>query len=848
MKIRLQLILLFLPFFSIAQLFVNNTTFTPAELVQNTLLGNGVTVSNITFNGSAANASVASDQVGFFSTGINPTNLGIDSGIILTTGRGNVAVGPNNANNASNPPATPVIGDADLALLATGGINNKAVLEFDFIPTGNQLNFNFVFASEEYPEFVNSAFNDVFGFFLSGPGIAGPYSGGATNIALVPSTTTAITINNLNGGFAAGCPLVLPGGANSAFYVNNCGGASIQYDGFTTVLTASAEVQCGEVYHIKLAVANVGDNGWDSAVFLQANSFNVNPIDLGSDFLETAGNALCIGQTAELNSGLDASIPHQWYLDTVLIPGATGNTYTVTEPGVYTVIATPFGAGCPIQDSIEIEYYPPLPVTEPINLSNCPGDLIYDLTENTSVVLGSLDPSVFILDYATSIFNGENGIFIANPAAYVSSGPGEIVYVVVVDTGSGNDCTSIQPFQLLQQSCTLDPQPFPITVCDDISNDGIEIFDLTLADSAALNGLDPALYTVTYHLLQADANTGNNDISPANAFSTTSTIIYVRVEDNSNATTFGSTSFPITINPTPLVTVNDDTICEGQTATITATPNVAGTYDYSWTVPATFANPGNVATFTTTVAGVYSVIITNTLTNCVSPSASGTVTVNPNPTVTVNSPTVCAGASATVTATPGVAGTYSYAWTVPTGATPPGDVATFTTTVAGVYSVIITNTLTNCVSTSASGTVTINPNPTVTVNSPAVCDGASATVTATPGVAGAYSYAWTVPTGAANPGNVATFTTTIAGVYSVIITNTATGCISTSASGTVSLSTNPTVTINSPTVCQGTPATVTATPGAAGTYSYAWTVPTGVTNPGNVATFTTTVAGVYSVI
>ncbi|WP_026711746.1 T9SS type B sorting domain-containing protein, partial [Flavobacterium filum] len=202
----------------------------------------------------------------------------------------------------------------------------------------------------------------------------------------------------------------------------------------------------------------------------------------------------------------------------------------------------------------------------------------------------------------------------------------------------------------------------------------------------------------------------------------------------------------------------------------------------------------------------------NTVTGCVSTSASGTVTINPNPTVTVNSPAVCAGASATVTATSGTAGTYSYAWTVPTGAANPGNVATFTTAIAGVYSVIITNTTTGCISTSASGTVTVNPNPTVSVNSATVCTGTIVTMTATPGTAGTYSYAWTVPSGVANPGNVASFTTTTAGTYSVVITNTVTNCVSVSASGTITLLPLPTATIaGNITICPTAEATVTFT-------------------------------------
>ena len=241
----------------------------------------------------------------------------------------------------------------------------------------------------------------------------------------------------------------------------------------------------------------------------------------------------------------------------------------------------------------------------------------------------------------------------------------------------------------------------------------------------------------------------------------------------------------VTINnppASPTASVNSPSVC-GVNATVTATPGSPGTYSYVWTVPSGATNPGNVDTFTATVSGVYSVVITNTATGCSSTSASGTVTIKAIPTVTVSNPTVC-GVSSPVTATPGIAGTYSYVWTVPSGSNP-GNVASFTATVSGTYSVVITNTTTGCTSTSASGLVTINAIPTVTVNSSVVCNGSSSTVTATPGTTGTYSYSWTVPTGAINPGNVASFTSTVAGTYSVIITNTVTSCVSTSASGTI---------------------------------------------------------------
>ena len=326
----------------------------------------------------------------------------------------------------------------------------------------------------------------------------------------------------------------------------------------------------------------------------------------------------------------------------------------------------------------------------------------------------------------------------------------------------------------------------------------------------------------------------------------------VIITDSATTCVSASGSSTLVINPIPTVTLANATVCSGSPATLTAVPGtgVAADYSFAWTVPAGVANPGNVISFTTLIAGNYSVVITRLTTSCLSASTSATVTLNPTPTVTVNSPSVCSGLSTTVTATPGTAGSYSYAWTVPSGASAVGNTNTFSTSVGGTYSVIITNTVTSCPSVSASGMVSINAIPTVLVNNPKACFGFSATVIATAGNASSYTYAWTVPSGVSNPGSFANFQTTTAGNYSVVITDTVTGCVSASATGTVIINPIPTVSVASGAVCEGIPANVLATlgSGVAADYSFVWTVPTGVTNPGNVISFTTTVAGNYSLI
>ena len=314
-----------------------------------------------------------------------------------------------------------------------------------------------------------------------------------------------------------------------------------------------------------------------------------------------------------------------------------------------------------------------------------------------------------------------------------------------------------------------------------------------------------------------------------------------------SCTNVASGNVVINVLPLPTVSVNSASICPGDTQIIKATPSISGNYSFDWTVPAGVILPGNVDSFPTTIAGDYSVIITDLATTCASTSAKGKVTINPLPLVTVNSPIICSGESTTIKATPSIAGTYSYSWTVPAGVPLPGNVDSFPTTIAGDYSVKITDLSTSCASTIARGTVTIKLLPIVAVNSPIICQGESTTIKAIPSIAGTYSYAWTVPAGVTLPGNVDSFPTTIAGEYSVKITDLSTSCASTIAKGTVTIKPLPTVTVNSPIICEGESTTIKATPSIAGTYSYAWTVPAGVPLPGNVDSFPTTIAGDYSV-
>lgn len=230
------------------------------SLISGTLIGgNCFEVSGITSFGNAASR-------GTFNNGA--ASIDINEGLVLCTGNVNVLPGPNSTPNVNGGFATNTVDDSNLSTILGGNQFDLAKIEFDFVPTSDMIQFDYVFGSEEYCEYVGSQYNDVFGFFISGPGISG-----SQNLALIPGTNAPITINAVNHN------------SNSAYYVNNnnfnpCQGQPVkaiafnQLDGWTVRLTAIAQVIPCETYHIKLVIADVADAIYSSAVFLKANSFN----------------------------------------------------------------------------------------------------------------------------------------------------------------------------------------------------------------------------------------------------------------------------------------------------------------------------------------------------------------------------------------------------------------------------------------------------------------------------------------------------------------------------------------------------------------------------------------------
>ena len=237
---------------------------TTATAVAQALVGPGVTISNATYVG----ANVAAGT--FAGGGAAPLGIGFDSGVILSSGNIASAAGPNTADGTTTQNGT--AGDADLTTLSGFTTLDASVLEFDFTPDADTVFFRYVFASEEYNEFVNTQFNDTFAFFVNGVNCA------TVPNPAVPLGTLPVTINSVNNGNPLGAGTI----TNPALYRNNDpsdGAPTIDtgMDGLTIVLTCMAPVNANVVNHMKLAIADASDRLLDSVVFLEQGSLSTTP-------------------------------------------------------------------------------------------------------------------------------------------------------------------------------------------------------------------------------------------------------------------------------------------------------------------------------------------------------------------------------------------------------------------------------------------------------------------------------------------------------------------------------------------------------------------------------------------
>ncbi|MBS7787239.1 choice-of-anchor L domain-containing protein, partial [Flavobacterium sp. CYK-55] len=738
MKKILLLIALFVGASVQSQVLINNTTQTPAQLVQNALVGQGVTPFNIKFNGSAASANLLRDQAGEFTVNFNGSTLGLTHGIVLATGNAQYGLGPNNCTNlgcGSLPSLNAGGTDADLAAITTNTIAASAILEFDFVATGLELNFDFVFGSEEYPEYVgNPSFNDVFGFFLSGPGINGPYTGNAKNIALIPNSITQISIGTVNYGTAnngvgAQNPNYFFNNLPSGLNPNNSATPTVEYDGFTKVIRAYSQLQCGMTYHIKLAVGNVGDTNLDSAVFIQ--NFTIPPLELLDEFGLDNNAGVCYGTPLTINSGLTVGTTViKWFKDGVLIPGESGPDLVVTDSGVYKLEQYTAGGCLLASDDITITYLPDISLVQPQDINLCvPNAAQYDFgsIDQTTAVLGTLDPNFYTVTYYNTNTNNEalyglpTGLIAdADVQHYLTSATSSTIWIRVEDLLSG--CVSLRQFDLNVDNPASGTISYGLTpFCE--SN--------TVPQPVIATGLTPGgTFSSSPPGLILDPNTGT--ITPNGSLYNTYTVQY-EIPATAYCPVFTTTAQVIisNCNCTVVASSPGETVCVGQAITpITYTttgatngvlasgslpPGVTGNYNSG--VFTIFGTPTASGTYS------YSVSITAGTDVC---SANGTIIVNPDSTITLTS--AASSDNQTLCENQSLAVNIIYTLTDATGATvtnlPTGINGVFnagiftisgTPTIAGIYNYTVTTTG-NCASDSLGGTITVNTGVAMTLS------------------------------------------------------------------------------------------------------------------------------------
>ena len=450
-----------------------NSTFTIEEYVNEVLLGEGIEAFNITYTGGAS-------QLGYMTGGEDVFTIG--SGLVLSSDAAvNIACEFGTCSdclgNAFNDPDLLDIANSVPPLIgqnfSVSSVNDGCVLEFDFTATGDSISFSYVFGSDEYETWINTQYNDVFAFFLSGPGIVGEYASpagfpdGAMNIAGVPDADPPlpITISSVNSG------------TNSQYYVNNQSENGICILGYTQTFTAEAAVQCGETYHIKLAIADGSDTALESIVVLEEGSFTSNSFDLVAT-ASISGNQVFGGDTTVVETCNDAVfIVNRPLADTedtldVVISGTATNgvDYETIDPEVIMEVGE-FTYEIPLNVIPDAEVEGPETVTIEYMYVNLCGDSVL---RSATLIIQDFEPTELQYENPVGICNGEAVLEVETIGGY---GPFDFLW----STGD-SDTLAVNVIE------TDDPGAAQVTVTDVCGNEQTATITYTLPPQLVIYG------------------------------------------------------------------------------------------------------------------------------------------------------------------------------------------------------------------------------------------------------------------------------------------------------------------------------------------------------------------------
>ena len=514
------------------QITIDNS-FTVQQLVENNLVQGCVETSNIT---SQVNGSVNGfSSFGYFDRAMS--NFPFQNGIMLSTG--NASSGGNGQNNAVlNEGQTDWLTDTDLenALGITNTLNATSI-EFDFISASNLIQFNYILASEEYFADFPCQYSDGFALLIKEAGTNNPY----VNIAVIPGTSIPVNTNTIHEEIVGFC------NASNEQYFDGYNLGDTNYNGRTAVMTATASIIPNVQYHIKLVIADQTDKNYDSAVFIEGNSFN-STVDLGDDITTCADSLILNGDIQ------NSQATYTWLLDGSTISGETQPTLTVNQSGDYTVmIEIPFGnSTCLIEDTVSVALsstQTAAPVSDYQQCDDASSDGIetFDLSTKDNEVLGSVPPSNYTISYhLTNADVQANANPITTPIQNTSNP--QTIYVRIEDTSNG--CLAYSTFNLIVNTMPNVMNPTDLLVCDDANSDGVTQIDLSEKDDEITGGQTNLM--VTYHFTQADADSGANAIPLPYVNTNPNEQVFVRVI-NSQTGCVNTTTLNISVLNNPVI-------------------------------------------------------------------------------------------------------------------------------------------------------------------------------------------------------------------------------------------------------------------------------------------------------
>ncbi len=590
----ISFVFLFVSYTSNAQYIQVDDSYTPQQLVEEVFIGTHnlscIEISNVTMS-NFYNFGGGQMSYGYFNSG--NSDFDIQEGVLLTTGKARSAEGPNDELLSEGPAGGGWPGDQDLEqAIQMNNTTNATVLEFDFIPYTTNISFEYLFASEQYLTSGSQNqcnYTDGFAFLIKKANTNEAYQ----NLALVPGTNTPVAVNTVRG----------PGGLCEPVNPQYFGSYNelehpINYNGQTVVMTAQAEVELGELYHIKLVIADQGNNLYDSAVFLKGGSFGNGSRDLGEDRLISSGNPVCEGETFTIDATIPNADVYQWYRNSEAISGATTSVYEVTQTGDYEVEIGFTNATCTLKGNIRVEFSsgPATNNTTLIQCENSFGNTIFNLTQaENNLVSNSAD---FNFRYFTSLSAAQNNSqnSIANPQSYVSNNSGEVIYVRIENDFG---CYSVAELTLSITNNSLQ-NPTDLESCQ---NDTSGQASFNLAENLnQITAQSPANAVFEYFESFEEALLGSLPITNTISYQAeNNTTVYVKISENGNC--FGIVWFNLIVRSFD-IDLDDQYVfmCEGNPISISAP---SGYTDYSW------SNGATEQAIEITTAGNYTANFTN---------------------------------------------------------------------------------------------------------------------------------------------------------------------------------------------------------------------------------------------